>query len=626
MALTPYNAFPYYQLGEPLTPYLSLSFRGSPAFQYSFPSAQNRIYVERATFNVLDDQGYSTASISLADPDFVNLEVLFLKALFLANSLTIEEGNWYCSAVWGWNSYGTANIYNTGNSGRHFYMLKTLTYDLTDIELRVQLELMDIGYATFGTTAQDGTKGVVVGLLTQTNAYGSFDAQNIALTGTGGNSVQQLINSVYKPVADSANQDLQSGNVPAIASADSNGVSIQYTQPTTSNTNTQQGAAGAQPTYTNTITGKTYWQIIQIVLAAHNITAIARLHGKQEVVPTDAPPSGTSGMVPAESASGVAGAGTAASAVIGQYQIASDASLKDTIETLKTLIKAIDAGPGQPGKHWDILAGGQTFANDNTKPKQNMVWGWKVDPPKGDSTNQTTVGNASTPLLSDNYRLARTFVYRPGHGTQIAYGQTQVLSLKYDWVSRGYLGVGLPAIYGISRDQHGNYQIYTTSDSWRQSLAANPNQTDLLANAKSAQPGVDSFSFSQITKLTGIQVHFNFDTTTMTDDTITTSAGAIIINVWNYFLHEIINIQIEILGDPWLDNTLFLSSGDVSDSNIFVDPFDAYFQVLIYKPGEANGGNVLNPILSGQYMCIKGIRHEISEGEYTTHLELMKPF
>lgn len=632
MALTPYYPFPYYQLGEPLTPYLALSFRGSPYFQYTFPSAENRIYVERATFSVLDDQGYSTASITLADPNFVNLEVLFLKALFLANSLTIEEGNWYCSAIWGWNSYGTSDIYHNGNSGRHFYMLKTLTYDLTDVELRVQIELMDIGYATFGTTEQGGTKGVSVGLLDQTNAYAAFDAQNASITSTSG-ATAQVITSKLQPVAGSINIQAQGDKVPVIASADSNGITVTTSQPATSSTNTstQQGAAGALPTYTNTIVGKTYWEIIQIVMAAHNIIAVARLHSNQEVVPTDAPPSGTSGMVPTATAtegSGVAGAGTAAPAVIGQYQIQSDASLKDAIETLRSLIKPVAAGPGQPGKHWDILAGGQTFLNVEKKPKQNMVWGWKVDPPKGDSNNQTTVGNDTTPPLSKNYRLARTFVYRPGYKEEIAYGQTQVTSLKYEWTSRGYLGVGLPAVYGITRDQHGNYQIYTTSDSWRQALAtdASVKNNDLLSGAKTAQPGIDSFSFSSIPKLTGIQVHFNFDTSTMTDQTITTNAGAIIINVWNFFLHEIITIDIDILGDPWLDNTLFLSNGNVAEGNIYVDPFAAYFQVLIYKPGEGGGSSVLNPILSGQYMCIKGIRHDISEGEYMTHLQLMKPF
>src|SRR5208337_2567705 len=275
----------------------------------------------------------------------------------------------------------------------------------------------------------------------------------------------------------------------------------------------------------------------------------------------------------------------------------------------------------QPGKHWDVLAGGVTDAVHN-EAKQNMVWGWKTDPPKGDTNNQTTVGNDTYPTLSQNYRLARTLVYRPAFKEQIAAGQTQILSLKYDWHSKGYLGVGLPAVYGITKDQYQQYHIYTTNEDF---IKRDPSQTDLLAGAKSSQPGIDSFNFNQIQKITGIPVHFNFDTSTMSEEKISINAKGIIINVWNYFLHEIINIQIDIAGDPWLDNTLFLSDGAVADNDFFVDPFNSYFQIVVYKPGEGSY-NVTNPILSGQYLCLHGIKHNISEGEYTTSLELMKPF
>ena len=490
-------------------------------------------------------------------------------------------------------------------------MLKNLTYDLTDIELRVTIDLMDIGYATFGTTDQSGTKGVVVGLLTQGSGFSQYNSSNQSLINGG---VEKSLDSVFKPVADSLNAGVQKDDVPATATATGSGVSIDF-KPATPTSSTSPGTS---PTYTNVVTGKTYWEIIQIVLAAHNIKAIARLRN-QEIVPKDGPPGGSGDATPtlaqSESTRNTSG-------VIGQYSIPADSSLKDTIETLKTHIPPINASPGQSGKHWDILAGGVTDAVHD-EAKQNMVWGWKVDPPKGDTDNQTTVGSDTTPPLSDNYRLARTFVYRPGYKGQIARGETQILSLKYDWTSRGYLGVGLPAVFGITKDQFGQFHVYTTNEDF---VKRNPNETDLLAGAKSSQPGVNSFSFNQIQKLTGIQVHFNFDSSTMTNDTISANANAIIINVWNYFLHEIVTIQIEILGDPWLDNTLFLSDGTVADNNFFVDPFNSYFQITIFKPGEGTSYNVTNPILSGQYLCLKGIRHDISEGEYMTHLELMKPF
>lgn len=611
MPLPRYNDLDLWDLGEPLTPFLTLTFRGSPAFAYTFPDKTNRIYVENATFDVLNDQGYSTASISLIDPNFVNLEVLFLKALFLANSLTIAQGNWYCSALWGWTSYGKA----TGGqgpirtSGQHYYMLKNLSYVLTDVELRVQLDLMDIGYASHGTSGQDTPK-MTVGLLAQGGAIGATTQQLI----NGAGNASDVLTTIMNPVTSSLNSQMQQDGT-----TKATGQSLAVQGGTLNFVNTPESAAeSTQPVFNNYITNKAYWDMIILVYAAQGVTASPRVTLGETVPdlragPQYGPPAGTT------------------------YTIASNADFTSTIESLRTLIPPIKAEQGHPGKHWNILSGGKISKdkNGNLKPTQDVVWGWVPDPP-----------TASTDIaLTENYRLARTFVYRPSDKKQIAAGQTKVLSLQYDWTSRGYFGVGLPPIYGITFSQtDGQYHIYTSSESFRN--ATDAQETTILGTPaqKYGSPVdqntgmVPTYTLADINKIQGVEVNFNFDTRPSSDQVVQGTATGIIINVWNFFLREIVDVNINILGDPWLDNTLFLN-GDALSSNAtsnhygtllgdyLVDIYHAYFDLFVYKPGEGGiNGLVFNPILSGHYLCLKGLKHTISEGEYTTSISMMKSF
>jgi hypothetical protein len=588
MALKSYVPFDWHNLGEPLTPFVSLQFRGSEAFLYTFPSKSNRIYVENATFSVLDENGYSTASITLADPDFVNLEMVFMKALFLANSLTIGNSCWFCSALWGWSSYGKDIDGSTKTSGRHFYMLKNLTYDLTDTELRVQVDLMDVGHSTFGTQDSNSPKLSVGKLNRVPNASG------VSVQGEGGSTSNSQADTadaverwakmqIVNKLTDEGGGVIEGRYVDGEIDADVAG-----------GASTAQEGTATQENLQNIISDKTYWQIIQLLFAAQDLLATSSTSKNDPSIPTDKPPGD------------------------GKYTIPTNSSFTEEVDKL---IKAIKPFPepdkptnGKPTKHWDILAGGKVDPKDKNA-KIATVFGWKQDPPKG--TYQTT-------SFEDNYRLARTLVYRPSNKEEIARGETMINSLRYNWTSRGYLGVGLPPVYGITSDTNGKLSVYTTTAAWQN---RDPKQNTILGkeNATSRLPPTKVYTLEDIQKLNGVEVQFNFDSRTMTKEVLEGSANAIIINVWNYFLYELIDVSLELPGDPWLDNTLFLDGKDYRNNDYLVDLYNSYFKVKVYKIG-VGAQNQLSEILTGNYLCLKGCVHSISEGEYTTALTLMKSF
>lgn len=572
MATKKYTPFDWYNIGEPATPFLALSFRGNDAFLYTFPSKQNRIYVENASVSVLDDNGYSTASITLADPDFVNLEVIFLKALYLANSLTIGEGNWFCSVLWGWSSYGMELDGSTKTSGRHYYMLKNLTYDLTDVELRVSIDLMDIGHSSFGTSDQ-GSPKIVVGLLNKDPSV-SIQDQN--------GKTQEITKELLAAVAAYLNQIAQADQVAitATASGGTENPDIDVNA-TGAGPNTGTEGASTENVYYNILQNPTtYWQAIQIICKAQGINAIAR--------PGEAPPEPTD-AIPVED----------------PLKVPMNAGFKEEIEELLTHIAPNTA----TNKKWSILPGGRVTPGQTTI---DMIFGWVPLPPKGSDDLK----------VEDNYRLARTFVYRPAYKQEIARGETMINSLRYTWTSRGYMAIGLPPIFAIAPDKNGKMTVYTSAEQYSQNR--DPRKSALLQ----VQPDLKPYTMEELQQLKGVEVSFNFDTRTMTEDEIETRAGAIIINVWNLFLKELIDITIEIPGDPWLDNTFFLDDKDYRKNDILVDMYNAYFKVKVYKPGVAVSRQTadLNPILTGNYLCLKGCTHNISEGEYTTTLTLMKSF
>jgi hypothetical protein len=262
-------------------------------------------------------------------------------------------------------------------------------------------------------------------------------------------------------------------------------------------------------------------------------------------------------------------------------------------------------------KHWDILAGGAVSAGSNN---MRMVFGWVPDPP--------TRGQELS--IADTYRLARVYTYIPGTQAEMSAGETQILSLNYDWTSQGYWGLNLPRIYGLARNANGEVQVVYSKDDWR----ADEYQSG-ENNMVKAPPGVESMSMIDAANtMQGVQIDFNFDTNTESDEKITTQGQNIIVNVWNFFLKELLDVDIEVLGDPFLDNRMFSREGPAEDDklkDLLVDLYESYFIIKVYRM-TSDGGRTLSPLFDGKYLCLRGCSHRISEGEYTTSLRLIKAF
>jgi hypothetical protein len=177
-------------------------------------------------------------------------------------------------------------------------------------------------------------------------------------------------------------------------------------------------------------------------------------------------------------------------------------------------------------------------------------------------------------------------------------------------------------VYVEAPDQEGAHTTYLTLDDFKN---VNPGEVARIKQDAT----VKDFPLDELAGKLGVRLQFNFDSRTESKERIQTAAGAIIINVWNFFLRELVNITIDTPGDPWLDNHIFSGDADGSNDNLLVDLYHSYFKVKVYKmsdgihEGRASG---LSEILSGNYLCLKGCSHQINQGEYTTQLQLMKAF
>lgn len=608
MALKPYVPFDWPNLGEPLVPFIAIKFRGVNEFFLTFPDKTNRIYLESASFNVLDDSGYSTASITLADPDFYNLETIFVKALFLANTMTKGQGNWYCAAYWGWSYYGK----ETGNppgqrkiSGLHYYMLRDLNYNLTDVDLRVTIELMDIG----ASALTPGEEAIKVGLLKAGSGvtHGTSGTSG-ATSGQGESTGTDPIRDILVPQLNAS----RSAGAPAAVGSTGKDLYLTTDEQATSKPAAEGQSAPEQ--FQNIVTGKSYWQIIQIICQAHQVNAIARLAttsdshgiaGTTELEPTDGPAPGEE-------------SGSVMSPEYGRCIISQDDILNDKVKELLLKISNVPANAeeGKPTWRWGILAGGKLSPKKDIGTPSgisdiDLAFGWIPQPPKGRQK------------LEDAYRLARVFTYRPGQKMEIARGETMINSLNYEWTSKGYWGVGATPVYAITPNEKGAHTMYVSDDDYRN---PDPKLKEIIAK----NPTIKQIPLQEVAAQKRVEIKFNFDTRTGDDARIKIAADAIIINVWNYFIRELININIEIPGDPWLDNHLFSSDGKEDGLNdILVDLYHAYFKVKVYKlnPGTFRGESIfLSEILSGNYLCLKGCSHKINDGDYTTSMQLMKAF
>lgn len=594
----PYLQFDWYDIGSPVTPYVALKFRSQNRWHF-FPDRINSIYVESANFDVLDDNGYSTASITLADPNFIYLEELFSKALFLANSFSKNNTKWFCAAVWGWTFYGSdVDHYRQTpdgkevlmgqtqrkTSGQHFYMLTDMSYDLDEVELRVTFQLADVGSYIFGKGVNE-EGGTTVGRLT-TGEGVSYTGNEGASTrgedpgegidvevayGSDGPRIKATEGSDTELARRLIGEDPSTGNV---SDASNNGEPIE------------------PPKITNYITGITRWEAIQRLCIEHKPRIIA--------VTVDDPPE---------------------EEPLNNYAIPEDEEFSVAIDKLlremPTLPPEQDENNDEqsPIERWSILAGG----TPNEENIMQMDFGWKLeDIPKRNQVNN----------LKDNYRKARTFVYRPGRKENIAgpHQTTMVKGLSYDWTSRGFWNMHLPTVYAIFQDELGNYKVFFTEEDWKS--ASNTGGTAGFQPVMlEKEPGTNTIPLLEAQdQVAGLKIEYNFDTRSQGTEKYVQQANTIIINIWNYLARELTTVNLELHGDPWLDNTLFTPDGQrIINQDLLVDMYHSYFELLVYKPASGNQ-NHLSEILSGTYICIKGCKHSISEGEYSTSLQLIKAF
>jgi len=605
MARKPYIPFDWYNAGEPLTPYIAIKFNesmnGNSDYFQIFPNNTNQIYVENATMNVFSDNGNSTANVTLFDPNFTNLEELFLKALFISNSIASSSNYWFCALLWGWTFYGLDNDGQSRypiqggaggpsrSSGLHYYILKSLSYDIEDVGLRVSFDLQDVGGNAFGSQGQ-GTPKITVGNLSKFDHSVTYQLGGQAQTGStpSGETPVQYANRASGLSATGATVD--TSKPVTKQTIDFSKVGNANTAQSSSNTNTATPASSYKNIFPK---GTTHWHIIQVVYASQGITAIPFLK-ENEDKPDDKAPA--------------------------PYSIPADEGFKEVIESL---VSSIAMNPKEDNgqtvqKKWEMLSGSKVDTSSN---QMQVVYGWIPVIPKGKQIEN----------IDEQFRLARTFVFRPGYKEAIAAGESLVKGLSYDWTSKGYWGVGLPSIYAIATDSQGNKAFYTSEEDFTKNNGAS---NSIIYKT----PTTDAVPINEFAKDNGLQVKLNFDSRTMSKDEITLHGKVMIVNVWNMLLKQMGEVSISIMGDPWIDNSLYASGGGtqlINDPRL-INIYDAYFKVKVYRYGVGNtwqssnnpsGANpFLSEILSGDYFCNISCTHTISEGEYTTSLKMMRIF
>jgi hypothetical protein len=632
---SPYTRFNWEHLSSDLTPMLILGIRSDfnrGADVFEFPANENRIYISNAEFSVLNEEGFSTATVTLVDPDFYQLEKIFMKALFYANTNAKDGNYWYMWAMWGWSFYG-APLKNPGEtdtesaqyklSGKHYYMLKDLNYNIEKTELSVTINLVDIGRQILGAGTENESKKVVGDVsVPKTRAervreYGGYDPSS------GGYVDPEKLEEASRT---DSSEDLTKEE--RLDKLEQQMEEMEEGPDGGSGT----GSAGEQGSGTNRVNvfkDMTNWEIIKAILAAQD-------------PPVEAVASGMRGINDKEEADEKDNIGLPAippEEPQEERRIPASKGLRETIEELLSEIPSI---PSQEeiermkneGKevlpatrHWDVLAGGWT--KHDTDRSQRMVFGWVPDPPSKDQAIN----------IDKSYRLAREYVYRPGYLGEVLSGKTMIRELDYTWTSEGYWGLGLPNIYGIAEDKNGNPIVIETKEDW----ATKGNQAERFLvgskpttwtydplRSRPVEEGTDdTIPLKDAASQTGLKIDFNFDTNVDSKEKITTRGKNIIINVWNFLQRELLEVSITIPGDPFLDNRV-LSRGATTEKeddlgDLLVDLYNSYFLINVYTQDE-DGSRENSKIFQGKYLCLKGCTHSIDENEYTTTLQLLKAF
>lgn len=628
-----YTQFNWEHLSSDLTPMLILGIRSDfnqGARVFEFPANENEIYISNAEFSVLNEEGFSTATVTLVDPNFYQLEEIFMEALFYANTNAKDGNYWYMWAMWGWSFYG-APLKNPGEadtesaqyklSGKHYYMLKDLSYNIEKTELSVTINLVDIGRQVLGTGTENESKKVVGDVsVPKTRAekvreYGGYDPSSGTYVdpekleeASNADSSEDLSKEERLERLEQQMSELEEG-------------------PNAADSGDRQGSGSNR---VNVFKDMTNWEIIKAVLAAQDppVEAVASgmrgINDKEEVDEKDNVGLPT---IPPEEPQEV-------------RKIPASKGLRETIEELLSEIPSIppqeeiermkeEGKSSLPAtRHWDILAGGWT-KNDADK-SQRMIFGWVPDPPSEDQRLS----------IDKSYRLAREYVYRPGYLGEILSGKTMIRELNYNWTSEGYWGLGLPNIYGIAEDKNGNPIVVETREDW--ATKGNDTKRFLVGSkpttwsydplrSKPVQVGTDEkIPLSEAAKQTGLKIDFNFDTNVDSKEKITTRGKNIIVNVWNFLQRELLEVTITIPGDPFLDNRVLsrggrIEKGEDTLKDLLVDLYNSYFLINVYTQDE-DGSRENSKIFQGKYLCLKGCTHTIDENEYTTTLQLMKAF
>src|SRR6056297_329968 len=605
----PYIPFNWNKIGEPLTPLIWLQWRAG--YITSFPNRINRIYIQQADFNVLDENGFSSATITLADPDFINLEDLFTRALFHANTGGRNGNYWYIAAMWGWSFYGTPlkNPQDVDKdsaqyklSGKHYFMLSNLSYTIDDVELVVTIELIDIGQSVFGSGDEAAAKKTV-GIIKSANSYTAGGTSNDNDTGIS-IKAEALKNVKNKEAYKNLDEGADMPDIKDIGKdAKSSG--------------TESDSESENMVASNVFKNKTRWQIIKAILESQDPEIkVEKVLGPNEKDPDeyDEP--------------------------VETYTVSETAGLRETIEKLLSEMPSDPRAEELEGmhaaakqltkpvtKHWEVMAGGIVVGDD---PIQRMVFGWAPDPPtRGQSLS---IGN--------KYRLARIFTYRPGLRREIAEGETMITELSYDWTSQGYWNFGMPSVFGLAKDRNGNVIVVESKEDWAikrdkisQYLVGGPptvksKNTSDSKTGSTTEEARKKIDLEEAVRKAGLQLDFNFSTNLDTEEKIITQGKTVILNVWNQLYKELLDVTIRIPGDPFLDNRILSRSATAENDtlkDLLVDIYNAYFIIKVYRE-TVDGSRQPSKLFEGKYLCLNGCSHRIDEGEYTTELKLFKAF
>jgi hypothetical protein len=612
----PYNTIDWQNIGSPMTPFLSIQFRGS-GYIHTFPNPTNRIYIESANFDVLNDAGSSTASITLVDPDFINLEAFFARALVTANRSSKINGYWFCRCFWGWTYYGKQVTFDDGgvgqgkHSGIHAFMLKDLNYDLDDVELKVTFELIDLGEGLFN--GRHGEPDPQVGILDITDKPKEGGSGSDSAKNTGSPSPEEIEQEAYKEIfgqkeGDDFYKELREGSNLG-QGLESSGF---YVEDASSN---ESPNIDEVPVAENIFFNRTPWYILKTVLQ--------KWWSKNN--PNDPPLSVTWDTT----IDGTRDGGPSNQDTLEKHVISAKSGIRETVETLLNVMEL-------EGYDAVFIAGVRLIPGANGfSPTPGIVFGWQPNPPKTTMDDETA---------SNMFRLARTFVYKPGNKEQIAKGQTMIKSLNYEWTSKGYYMMGLPKIYSITIDNAGKLHVFSTETEFEKATPDEKKNIYFMSSSDSENQGVTAKENKLNTALEllpsenpenvapviegqsgAYEIEWNYESREGNEVEIEKNGKKLVINVWNKFAKELFDVSITIPGDPWLDNSIWniYSEDNPKDQKYLVNLYNAYFKILIYRPLRNNQNTVSN-LITGNYLCLKGCSHSISEGEYTTSLKLIK--